>query len=297
MNRLLFIFNPWSGKAHVKEHLFEITDSFAKAGYLVTVYPTQKPLDCYEYICNNGQEYQLIVCSGGDGTLNETVAGVLDNERCDVPIGYIPSGSTNDFATSLMIPKTVSHAVKNIVEGTEFLCDVGRFNGRWFNYVAAFGLFTNVSYATPQALKNTLGHQAYILESFKSLASLKAYNLKVKCEDFEIEDRFIYGMAANSMSVGGMKGIAGKEIKLDDGLFEVILIKGPKNPLELQTLFTGFIFQEDNSMVKHFKSRELLITSEEAIPWVLDGEFGGNQTEVHITVENKRVKYFIAKHP
>lgn len=297
MNRLLFIFNPWSGKGHVKEHLFEITDEFMKAGYLVTVYPTQRSRDCYEYIRDNGQEYNMIVCSGGDGTLNETVAGVLDNPECDAPIGYIPSGSTNDFATSLMIPKTVGHAVKNIVEGSEYLCDVGNFNGRWFNYVAAFGLFTDVSYATPQSLKNALGHQAYILESVKSFANMKAYNIKVECDGFETEDRFIYGMVANSKSVGGMKSIAGKEIKLDDGLFEVILIKGPKNPIEFQTMFSGFIFHEDNSMVKHFKCREIFFSSEEEVPWVLDGEFGGNQTKVHITVENKRVKYFIAKKP
>ena len=170
MNRLLFIFNPWSGKAHVKDHLFEITNEFSKAGYLVTVYPTKREKDCYEYIRDNAADYDVIVCSGGDGTLNEAVSGMLDS-GLDKPMGYIPSGSTNDFASSLLIPKTVTHAVGNILEGTEYLCDVGSFNGRWFNYVAAFGLFTEVSYATPQQLKNTLGHQAYIIESMKSFAS------------------------------------------------------------------------------------------------------------------------------
>lgn len=236
------------------------------------------------------------MCSGGDGTLNEAVAGMIDSGT-DRPIGYIPSGSTNDFASSLLIPKTVTHAVKNIVDGTEYLCDVGSFNGRWFNYVAAFGLFTEVSYATPQQLKNTFGHQAYIIESVKSFASLKAYQLKVEFADKVIEDKFIYGMVANSKSVGGMKGLTGKEIKLDDGLFEVILIKGPKNPVEFQTMFSGFIFQNDNSMVMHFKCSEVSFSSEEQIPWVLDGEFGGNQTEVKVRVENKRVRYLLAKHP
>lgn len=132
---------------------------------------------------------------------------------------------------------------KNIIEGTQYLCDVGSFNGRWFNYVAAFGIFTEVSYATPQQLKNTFGHQAYIIESVKSFASLKSYQLKVQMGDMVIEDKFIYGMVANSKSVGGMKGLTGKEIKLDDGLFEVILIKGPKNPVEFQTMFNGFIFR------------------------------------------------------
>ena len=296
MKRLLFIFNPWSGKAHVKDHLFEITDEFAKAGYLVTVYPTQRSRDCYEYLLKCAGEYDVIVCSGGDGTLNEAVAGMIDN-GCDRPMGYIPSGSTNDFASSLLIPKTVSHVVKNIIEGTQYLCDVGSFNGRWFNYVAAFGIFTEVSYATPQQLKNTFGHQAYIIESVKSFASLKSYQLKVQMGDTVIEDKFIYGMVANSKSVGGMKGITGKEIKLDDGLFEVILIKGPKNPVEFQTMFNGFIFQNDNSMVMHFKCSDISFTSEEQIPWVLDGEFGGDQTDVNIRVENKKVRYLLAKHP
>ena len=296
MKRLLFIFNPWSGKAHVKDHLFEITDEFAKAGYLVTVYPTQRSRDCYEYLLKCAGEYDVIVCSGGDGTLNEAVAGMIDS-GCDRTMGYIPSGSTNDFASSLLIPKTVSHAVKNIIEGTQYLCDVGSFNGRWFNYVAAFGIFTEVSYATPQQLKNTFGHQAYIIESVKSFASLKSYQLKVQMGDMVIEDKFIYGMVANSKSVGGMKGLTGKEIKLDDGLFEVILIKGPKNPVEFQTMFNGFIFQNDNSMVMHFKCSDISFTSEEQIPWVLDGEFGGNQTKVNIRVENKKVRYLLAKHP
>ena len=296
MKRLLFIFNPWSGKAHVKDRLFEITDEFAKAGYLVTVYPTQRSRDCYEYVLRCAGEYDVIVCSGGDGTLNEAVAGMMDN-GCDRPMGYIPSGSTNDFASSLLIPKTVSHAVKNIIEGTPYLCDVGSFNGRWFNYVAAFGIFTEVSYATPQQLKNTFGHPAYIIESVKSFASLKSYQLKVQMGDMVIEDKFIYGMVANSKSVGGMKGLTGKEIKLDDGLFEVILIKGPKNPVEFQTMFNGFIFQNDNSMVMHFKCSDISFTSEEQIPWVLDGEFGGNQTDVNIRVENKKVRYLLAKHP
>lgn len=296
MKRLLFIFNPWSGKAHVKDHLFEITDEFAKAGYLVTVYPTQRSRDCYEYVLRCAGEYDVIVCSGGDGTLNEAVAGMMDS-GCDRPMGYIPSGSTNDFASSLLIPKTVSHAVKNIIEGTPYLCDVGSFNGRWFNYVATFGIFTEVSYATPQQLKNTFGHPAYIIESVKSFASLKSYQLKVQMGDMVIEDKFIYGMVANSKSVGGMKGLTGKEIKLDDGLFEVILIKGPKNPVEFQTMFNGFIFQNDNSMVMHFKCSDISFTSEEQIPWVLDGEFGGNQTKVNIRVENKKVRYLLAKHP
>lgn len=291
MKRLLFIFNPFSGKAQVKDQVFNIVDAFTKEGFLVTVYPTQKRMDCNEYIKAHGQEYDMIVCSGGDGTLNETVSGILDNPECDVPIGYIPSGSTNDFATSLMIPKTVGAAVRHIIDGKEFLCDVGSFNGRWFNYVAAFGLFTDVSYATPQALKNALGHQAYMLEGVKSFANSKPYDLKVIHDGIEEENRYIYGMVANSISVGGMKNIAGKDVILDDGLFEVILIKSPKTPAEFQNMINGFIFQEDNSMVTRIKCSEITFTSSEPVPWVLDGEFGGDQTEVNIVIHKQKVRY------
>lgn len=297
MKKLLFIFNPWSGKARVKDHLFEISDEFTKAGYLVTTYPTQRMSDCYNFIKNNGNNYDIIVCSGGDGTLNETVAGVLDGNCDNVLLGYIPTGSTNDFATSLLIPKTVSRAVQNIIYGTEYKCDVGCFNGRWFNYVAAFGAFTDVSYATPQTLKNALGHQAYVIESLKSFANLKPYKIKVRTRDLEIEDSFLYGMVSNSKSVGGMKFLSGKNVVLNDGYFEVVLIGSPKNPLEFQELVNGLLFQEHNSIVRHIKCDEISFYSEENVSWVLDGEFGGEQKEVNISVKQNKVTYLLEKHP
>lgn len=297
MKKLLFIFNPWSGKARVKDHLFEISDEFTKAGYLVTTYPTQRMLDCYNFIKSNGNNYDIIVSSGGDGTLNETVAGVLDGNCDNVLLGYIPTGSTNDFATSLLIPKTVSRAVQNIIHGTEYKCDVGSFNGRWFNYVAAFGAFTDVSYATPQTLKNALGHQAYVIESLKSFSNLKPYKIKVRTKDLEIEDTFLYGMVSNSKSVGGMKFLSGKNVVLNDGYFEVVLVGSPKNPLEFQELVNGLLFQEHNSIVRHIKCDEISFYSEENVSWVLDGEFGGEQKEVNITVKQNKVKYLLEKHP
>lgn len=297
MKKMLFLFNPWSGKANVKEHLFEIVDAFAKEGYIVTTYPTQRQGDGYDYLKEHSDEYELIVCSGGDGTLNETVSGVLSNKACTAAIGYIPSGSTNDFASSLLIPRTVGEAVKNIIEGDEYLCDVGVFNGHYFNYVAAFGLFTEVSYATPQELKNVLGHQAYILESIKSLSNQKRYDIKITSGDYEVSDTYVYGMVANSKQVGGMKGIAGKEVKLNDGEFEVMLIKAPKSPFDMQLMVNGFLLQENNEMVVHFKTNEITFESEEAIPWVLDGEFGGDQTSVTVSIEKEKVKYRLTNQP
>lgn len=298
-SKLLFIFNPYSGKANVKNHLFEIVDSFTKAGNLVTVYPTQKPNDCREYVAEHALEYESIIVSGGDGTLNEAVAGLFDCEgkygkpTTETKIGYIPSGSTNDFASSLRIPKSISGAIKTAVEGTAHSFDVGLFNGRPYNYVAAFGLFTKVSYATPQELKNALGHQAYILESILSLTELKSYTITVKNGDEEYTETYVYGMVANSVQVGGVKNLSGKDIRLDDGLFEVLLVKEAKNPLQMQQIVNGLIMHEENQMVRHFKTNNISFVSDEPVAWVLDGEFGGDVCEAKIEVVANKINYIL----
>lgn len=243
MKKLLFVYNPHSGKGLIKNKLCEILDIFAKAGYEMTVCPTQHAMDGYDKVCGADGRYDLIVCSGGDGTLNEVISAVMTHCMAKPKIGYIPAGSTNDFAKSLGIPKDMVKAAKLISNDNSFLCDIGVMNGRFFNYVAAFGAFTDVSYKTPQSMKNVLGHQAYIVESLKSLSKIKAYNMKVTCNDITITGNYIYGMVANSKSVGGMKGITGKNILLDDGLFEVILVREAKNPLELQQIVAG-LFQK-----------------------------------------------------
>lgn len=247
MKKLLFVYNPHSGKGLIKNKLCDILDIFAKAGYEMTVCPTQHAMDGYDKVCEADGRYDLIVCSGGDGTLNEVISAVMTHRMAKPKIGYIPAGSTNDFAKSLGIPKDMVKAAKLISNDNSFLCDIGVMNERFFNYVAAFGAFTDVSYKTPQSMKNVLGHQAYIVESLKSLSKIKAYNMKVTCNDITITGNYIYGMVANSKSVGGMKGITGKNILLDDGLFEVILVREAKNPLELQQIVAG-LFQKTRTV-------------------------------------------------
>lgn len=288
MKKMLFVFNPNSGKAQIKNVLLSIIQIFSNAGYELTIYPTKATLDGFNYIKKSEGLYDVIVCSGGDGTLNETVAAVMSFNVAKPPIGYIPSGTTNDFAVSLSIPRDMKKAAESIANGFPKKCDVGIFNGRSFNYVAAFGAFTDVSYQTPQNMKNVLGHQAYVLEAMRRLASLKTYKMKITYEDGVIEDEFMYGMISNAKSIGGFKGLVGKTVKLNDGLFEVTLIKKPKSPLDLQKILSGFLTQsmEDKSIVYTFKSSNLLIESECNVCWTLDGEFGG---------ENKRVEFCVAK--
>lgn len=298
MKKMVFVLNPHSGKALIKNALLKIIQIFSGAGYEVTVYPTKAPLDGYEYIKRCEGTYDVLVCSGGDGTLNETVRAVLEYEGKRPPIGYIPSGSTNDFATSLNIPKDMVRAARHIASGVPVKCDIGMANGkRSFNYVAAFGAFTEVSYATPQHLKNLLGHQAYVWEGVKSLAALKPYKVKVVSEELELEDTFVYGMVSNTESVGGVRGLAGSGVDLQDGLFEVTLVREIKNPMEVQQLVTAFLSRnfEKCDILYSFKTSKIRFESQEAIKWTLDGEYGGEWEQMELAVEPQAVAFIVRK--
>ena len=282
MKKVLFIFNPKSGKAQIKNHLIEIIDIFIKNGSEVTIHSTQGKEDAFQITKEKCFQYDLVVCSGGDGTLDEVVAGMMTT-GFRVPIGYIPAGSTNDFANSLEIPKNMKQAAAIINVGKSFLCDVGQFNKDTFVYIAAFGLFTEVSYETNQDMKNILGHMAYILEGMKRLSMIKSYHLTVQYDEKTIEGDFLFGMITNSLSVGGLKKVTGKDIQFDDGLFEVTLIKKPGNAMELNQLMTALLLGDvDVECMYCFKTREIKFESTEPVAWTLDGEFGGELKEVYI---------------
>ena len=280
--KMLFIFNPFSGKAQIKSKLFEIIDVFVKGGYEVIVHPTQAVGDGFEKTKELAPQVDLVVCSGGDGTLDEVVSGLMEVDQ-RVPIGYIPAGSTNDFANSLSISKDMVQAAKDIIEGNLYSCDVGAFNNDSFVYIAAFGLFTDVSYETGQDMKNVLGHMAYLLEGMKRLSAIRSYPMRITYGDTTIVDDFIFGMVTNSASVGGFKRITGKNVRLDDGVFEVTLIKRPKNPIELNNIMVSLLNRDiDTDAMYCFRTSKVEITSAEPLPWTLDGEYGGTHTKVVI---------------
>lgn len=287
--KLLFIYNAKSGKAKIRNKLADIIDVFIKSGYRVESYQTQCPKDAIRKIEEDGSDFDLIVCSGGDGTLNETVSGVMNLDE-DIVIGYIPSGSTNDFGKSIGLYKDMVKSAMVAVKGDKIKIDVGEFIGNGslgesnnFVYIAAFGMFTEVSYATSQSLKNILGHQAYVIEGIKSLSSVKSYKMKIEYEYGVIEDEFIYGMISNSESAGGFKGITGKEVVLDDGLYEGTFIKKPKSPLELTSIINSLLAGNNKSeYIYSFKTSHVKITGDDPVKWVLDGEFGGEHKEVEI---------------
>lgn len=287
--KLLFVFNPKSGMGLIKNHLLDIVDVMVKTGFEPTVYPTQARGDATRKVREDGKYYDRIVCSGGDGTLDEVVTGMIQADL-HMPLGYIPAGSTNDFARTLGIPADMVKAAEIAVGENVFACDVGQFNEDTFIYIAGFGIFTEISYETPQELKNVLGHAAYILSAAKSLATIPNYLMQIEANGEVIQDRFIYGMVTNSLSVAGFKGLTGKAVCLDDGEFEVTLIKSPNNPLELTEIveyLTGLI--SETKMVYTFKASQINVRSRSSVSWTMDGEDGGAHWSVEIKNHRRQV--------
>lgn len=283
---MLFVYNPKAGKAQIRSNLLDIIDTFVKAGYEVTAYPTQAPGDAVKAVRERRSGYDMVACSGGDGTLDEVVTGMMQCEE-RIPIGYVPAGSTNDFANSLGIPRGMLKAANVVVGGRDFACDIGAFNNDNFIYVAAFGIFTDVSYETKQDVKNVLGHAAYLLEGVKRLPSVRSYPLRISHDSQVVEGEFLYGMITNSNSVGGFRGITGKDVLLDDGMFEVTLIRKPDNPLDLNNIILALVDKRVKSEhIYTFKTSKLTIEGEEPISWTLDGEFGGEHTKA--VIENRQ---------
>ena len=293
--RLLFIINPRSGKGQIKAHLADILDIMIKAGFEVSVHITQAGGDATKQTIEQAENFDRIVCSGGDGTLDEVVTGMMTLEPSKrKPIGYIPAGSTNDFGNSLGIDKNMLNAAQISVSDHLFPCDIGRFNSDSFVYVAAFGIFTEVSYATSQDLKNVLGHAAYIIEGAKQLRDIPSFRMQVEHDGNVVYDEFIYGMITNSKSVGGFQGIIRGDIGLNDGVFEVTLIKMPRNPIELNEIIgfmTGII--PDSDMVYSFQTSDIKFTSAEEVPWTLDGEYGGSHKLVDVSDEQSALQIAI----
>ena len=279
--RLLYVYNPHSGKGAICNKLGYILDILAKGGYELIVHPTQCVGDARRTIGEYAAQVDQIVCSGGDGTLDEVISGVMES-GLNIPVGYIPSGSTNDFAETLGLPKDMLEGARRIVEGTPFQCDVGALNDKTFVYIAAFGMFTEVSYETSQNLKNSIGYMAYLVEAGKRIFDIPSYHVKVTCGDRVVEDNFAYGMISNANSVGGLKNFPTKNASLDDGLFEITLVRAPKNPLQLSEAITAMLFGTDSAMLWKGLADNILLEPDEELHWTVDGEDGGIWKNVEV---------------
>ena len=283
MKKLLYIYNPAAGRRTAKASLSDVVEVFSRQGYEITVHPTQGRGDATRTVLEDGGGFDRVVCCGGDGTLNETVQGLLALPADKRPVlGYIPAGTTNDFSRTLELPRTLPELAEAAGAGTPRPIDVGEAAGRPFTYVAAFGLFTDVSYSTPQANKNLLGHFAYLLEGMGRLASIPSYHMKVSTRSgTEVEGDFIYGMVGNTVSVGGLGNLPRDKVLLDDGRFEVILIRQPKTAKDWQSILTALttleLSKDGEGAVVGFSAEEVTFTCDAPVAWTVDGEFGGEQ--------------------
>ena len=273
MKKLLLILNPCSGKKKASHALADVVNVFNRGGYDVTVYITAARGDATNVVAQRAPEFDLVVCAGGDGTFNETISGLLAGGH-DTPIGYLPAGSTNDFASSLHLSKNLVEAARDIVEGTPRRLDVGRFNDRYFSYVASFGAFTRASYATSQNVKNALGHLAYILSGIKELAYIRSRRLRFTLDDGRVlEDEYIFGAISNSTSVAGILTLSEDLVDMNDGVFELLLVRKPENLLELNDCVLALTTQDYHTPMLTFTSaRSVEIEAPEDMDWTLDGE-------------------------
>ena len=282
MRKLLLIINPVAGRNQAQADLFKRVRVFAEHDCEVTVYPTRGPQDCTRKVLADAGRFDLVVCCGGDGTLNEMVSGMMQRED-PVPMGYIPLGSTNDFAASLHLPSHVEEAALRCVEGTAFHMDVGSLNDRYFNYIAAFGAFTEASYATPQQIKNALGHLAYILEGVKSLGRLQPIHVRITADGETFEEDYLFGAVTNTVSLGGVLRLDPSRVLLDDGMYELLLVKNPQHPAEAQAMLSALMLQNyDGPLVRMLRASDILFESNHEISWTIDGEFGGSFSTTHI---------------
>ena len=283
MKKLLLILNPNSGKKKANRYLVQILDILNRGGFDVTVYVTAARGDATEVVRKRAAEFDRILCIGGDGTFNEMISGLLPT-GLSTPISYIPAGSTNDFATSLHLSKNILQAARDIAEGEPRPLDLGRFNDRYFSYIASFGAFTRASYATSQSLKNALGHFAYILAGIKEIASIRSHHMRVTLADGTVyEDDYIFGAVSNSTSVAGILTLAPELVDMNDGLFEVLLVRKPHNPLELSDCVLALTTQDYNTpMLTLCSSARVEMESSEELAWSLDGEeaMGGKHTVI-----------------
>ena len=289
-NDVLLILNPHAGKGKIIQELQNILESFTNNGVIPYVFSTQvDPQKTIDVIKQIGPLCKYVVCIGGDGTLNTTISGLMSLPSIIRPaLGYIPMGTTNDFARTLGLSPNVTEAIPQIIEGHMLTLDIGAFNTQHFSYIASFGTFTSSSYDTKQEWKNTLGHLAYLLSGVKELTNIKEYFVNLKTEDVDISDNFIFGSVSNATSIGGMVSLDKSLVNLQDGLFEVILVKMPKTLIELKDLVEALIQQriENSELITILQASEAQFRISEPIAWSLDGE--KSETSDYFEIKNKR---------
>ena len=283
--RVLLMVNPMAGRQKIRNELLYVVDTLTKAGYETIMYTTQGKDATRDLLAEKDSQFDRVICCGGDGTFNEILSATMHWNKRPI-LGYIPAGTTNDFAAGLKLPSDIREAAVNIVRGTPHTVDAGLFNTSYFSYVASFGAFTETSYSTPQNFKNALGHLAYILEGIKEIPAFTPYTVCVEADGQIYKDSYIFGAVSNARSVGGILKISDSLVDLNDGVFEVMMIKMPKTLMDLSAIVTSLTslnpLKYDPSMFLFLQTKELKITFEQEMVWSLDGErvSGGKEARI-----------------
>lgn len=291
MKELLFVYNPNSGQQTISDYISWIVDYFSKNGYLVTIYATQASGDCRKIVSEIGHKFERIVVSGGDGTLDEAISGAV-KAGISPRFAYIPTGSTNDFAKSLNIPLDIKEASKIAISDNIKDIDIGQIDDKYFVYVAAFGTLSDISFNTDQDLKNIFGRSAYVFEGLKKalpFQTMDANKVKVELDGEEIGGDFVHFMVTNSYSVGGFTNILGDNVGLDDGIFELTMIKKPNSIAEINKIVNALTNKKENEMVIMRQAKSFRVVTDRQVSWSLDGEYGGSSTDAKIEILNKRI--------
>lgn len=282
MKKMLFIMNPFAGQKKANKFLPEILLLFTQAGYEITTFMTTGTGSAAQTAERLGKNMDLVVCCGGDGTLNETVSGMI-RAGATAPIGYIPAGTTNDFASSLKLSHNPVQAAKDILEGEPVPYDVGRFGQRYFSYVASFGAFTRSSYIVPQNIKNALGHTAYVLGGISEISQIRNEHIRMEIDGDVVEDDFLFGAICNSTSIGGILTLPPEQVDMGDGIFEVMLVRAPRNLTEITECILAVQNQKYNcAMITFRPAKSVTIYADPNMPWTLDGEKADGSEESQV---------------
>lgn len=285
--KILFIINPNSGTKRAAKMLSDIIQVFSDSGYLTSVLMTKAQGDATDFVIKYGEEAGMIVCSGGDGTFNEVLSGLLIG-GIDCKLAYIPSGSTNDYANSVGIAKGIIPAAEQIMSGKPRTLDVGTVNGRYFSYIASFGAFTSTSYSVPQNLKNILGHTAYVLQGAKDIVNIKPIHVKISADvgtpnEAICEGDYIFGAICNSTSIAGILKLDSFDVDMNDGLMEVLLVKAPRSLPALNEIIKSMLDGRlESDEIEFFSAKDITVEFNEAIPWTVDGEYAEGSEKMEI---------------
>ena len=293
--KIYLIANPCSGTGKIKTQLYTIVQVFANGGYDVTVHLTDERGDATVQAAALTDDYETVVCCGGDGTLNEVITGLMQNKN-KFKLGYIPAGTLNEWSGGLKISRNIKKAATDLLDEYVVPLDIGKFNEHYFSYTASFGAFTEASYSAPQAAKNMLGKIAYFFEGMKTLGSIRPYHLKVNCDGQEVEGDFIFGAVSNSLSVGGVIHYKEALVELSDGLFEVLLIRYPSNLTELQAAVSAILKKDFKAKgIEFFQAKKVIFENAGEIDWTLDGEHMPPKETIVVENLHSAVDFLIPK--